>query len=395
MEEWQSDTLEDEATLGQPGKVGRVVITAVTLLILISFLGVILLTFYNQFSGRATLSANFPSVAFLDQDELGTYQLYMTDVFNDKAAAQLTQESDDLLEFAVSPMGTAVTYIVQGEDGGTEIKLFDWHGRTAANQRTLLTCPQTMCERLVWHPDGRRLIYERRKNNTPRLWWLDIQTLETVPVQEDKTAVSQNAAVSPDGAWLSYANPQHEEMVLYEFGQGTQTRLANVLGNTAVWHPTIPQFLFSDFDLLVYHGDENETSHQEHSHDFDQAIHLYLGQTNGDSSVLSGEAGNVNDDNAAWSPDGEWIAYGRKPAGTAAGRQLWLMRADGRENRPLTTDTQFYYGPPRWSEDGRYLLFQRVNFQESNPQPGIWLLEVSTGDLLPVTPSGILPTWLP
>ncbi|HUM70803.1 MAG TPA: hypothetical protein PLK31_18390, partial [Chloroflexota bacterium] len=344
MAEWESNDTEEMEATGKPGKWGRVMTTAVILLILVSFLGVILVTFYNQFTGRQTLPPRLPQIAFLREDANDVWQLFVSNAPSGKKVTQLTTEPGDVLNFAVSPTGTAVAYTIQNDDGSTAVKLFDWNGRAASNIRPLLTCADAACGQMVWHPDGRRLIYERRQGNTPRLWWLDTQTVETATVLADETAVSQSAAISADGQWLSYADPLNEEMGLYAFGAGTQQRLTNLLGSTAVWHPTFPQFLFSDFDLLVYHGDENQTSHQEHSHDFAQAIHLYLGNTNSEWYPLLSETGNVDDANPAWSPDGDWIAFGRKPIRTTAGRQLWLMRADGTAARPLTDLLSIHHG---------------------------------------------------
>lgn len=391
MAEWESEEVEET---GKPGKWGRVITTAVTLLIFVSFLGVILITFYNQFTGRQTLPPRLPQVAFLREDTSGVWQLFVSNTPAGERVNQLTTEPEDVLDFAVSPTGTAVAYATQNADGGTTLKLLDWNGRTASNIRTLLTCVDAVCGQMVWHPDGRRLIYERREGNTPRLWWLDTQTGETVTVLQEATAVSQNAAISADGEWLSYADPLNEETVLYAFGVGAQQKVTNLLGNTAVWHPTISQFLFSDFDLLVYHGDDNQTGHAEHSHDFAQAIHLYRGNTNNEWHPLLSETGNVDDANPAWSPDGNWIAFGRKPVRTTAGRQLWVMRADGTEARPLTNSLTIHHGPPVWSPDGRYLLFQQFDTTNRTTPPQIALLEVSTGAVTPLVENGILPAWI-
>jgi TolB protein len=392
MAEWESDEVEET---GKPGKWGRAITTAVTLLILVSFLGVILVTFYNQFTGRQTLPPRLPPIAFLREDANGVWQLFLTNAPTGEKVTPLTFETEDVLHFAVSPTHTAVAYTIKNSDDSSTIKLFDWNGRAADNHREMLTCTEAICGPLVWHPDGRRLIYERREGNTPRLWWLDTQTGESVTVLADETAVSQNVAISADGQWLSYADPLNEEMALYAFGAGTQQRLTNVLGSTAVWHPTLPQFLFSDVDLVVYHGDQNQTSHEEHSHDFAEAIHLYLGNTDQVWYPLLSQMGQVDDANPAWSPDGNWIAFGRKPAQTNAGRQLWLMRADGTEARPLTESLTIHHGPPVWSPDGRYLLFQRFDTADPAAAPGIALIEVSTGNVTRLLENGILPAWIP
>jgi dipeptidyl aminopeptidase/acylaminoacyl peptidase len=55
-----------------------------------------------------------------------------------------------------------------------------------------------------------------------------------------------------------------------------------------------------------------------------------------------------------WSPDGRWISYVSSRSGERNNDDLWIVSADGRENRQLTTglivDTD-----PIWSPDGRRL----------------------------------------
>jgi TolB protein len=71
------------------------------------------------------------------------------------------------------------------------------------------------------------------------------------------------------------------------------------------------------------------------------------------------------------------------------------MRPDGSEARPLTADHATHYGPPSWSPDGRYLLFQYVRLAEPAAQPGIGMLDIRTGALLSVVSNGRAPAWLP
>ena len=70
------------------------------------------------------------------------------------------------------------------------------------------------------------------------------------------------------------------------------------------------------------------------------------------------------------------------------------MRPDGSEARPLTAEPTYHYGPPAWSPDGQTLLVQRYNLAAAG-SPGIWLINVATGEQQEIAPLGIQPTWLP
>ncbi len=99
------------------------------------------------------------------------------------------------------------------------------------------------------------------------------------------------------------------------------------------------------------------------------------------------DAFGVEDDAPAWSPDGTWIAFRRRSAGTAMGKQLWLMRADGSDPRALTTDTGVHYGPPVWAGDGETLLSARYFAGSSD----IWEISTVSTATSRVAPDGYLP----
>jgi TolB protein len=380
----------EERTLGERLQTNLIVV------VLISFVSSILLVSFYRLPEPADAFSGLPAIMFLNWDDADRIQLFFTGV-RSSDSVQLTQSPTDILEFAISPQGNIIAFVTRQENGGTTLYLLDWNGRIATNQRQILACPETTCNRLVWAPDGRRLIYERRPlatPNVPVLWWLDTQTGETVTVLEDAGEASASASLSPDGQWLAYASPRNERLVVYHFGDGRHFELPNTLGSTAVWHPDSTRFLINDQDLVILHGDEGE-DHEQHTHEYQEAIHLFAVDVSTQERTTLNQAGNVDNGNAAWSPDGAWIAFGRKLIRTPTGRQLWLMRPDGSEARPLTDNLVIHHGPPHWSPDGRYLLFQQVNTSETDRRPTIWLMNIHSGERLQIVPSGTLPAWLP
>ena len=68
------------------------------------------------------------------------------------------------------------------------------------------------------------------------------------------------------------------------------------------------------------------------------------------------------------SPDGEWVVYVRQFADVMTDMNysnLWLIRANGTDHRPLTTG-QFHDSSPRWSPDGSRVAF--MSDRDGTPQ---------------------------
>src|SRR3989442_11397053 len=84
------------------------------------------------------------------------------------------------------------------------------------------------------------------------------------------------------------------------------------------------------------------------------------------------------------SPDGQWVVYVRQYSDIMTDKRysnLWLVRADGSDHRPVTTG-QFTETTPRWSPDGKRLAFIS---NRGGGSPQIYVRWMDTGQLAPVT----------
>lgn len=332
-----------------------------------------------------TFRTTHPRIVYLGWRDDTRNQIYTADIYDESGPRPLSDAPNDVLDFAVSPDGAQIIYAVFTEEGGADLWLMD---ATGDNQRRLLACEMAACTNAVWLPNGRRLIYERRNipapgapPGAPRLWWLDVVTRETVPIFQDSQLLGMGAQVSQDGAWLSYVSPVDQGIQVYNLESGSGLLIPNQMGSPAVWHPDQPRLALTNIQL-----------------DGEQwAIHLLsVDVTTEAVTSLSGEDAEVDDSSPVYSPDGMWIAFGRKEPRTAMGRQIWLMRTDGSDAAALTDNPDVHHGPFVWSPDGRYLLYQRYNLTELYAQPGIWLLDVETGAQREIATVGSRPiAWLP
>ncbi len=335
-----------------------------------------------------------PDVVFIGWDDNNLNQIFHN--VDGEMPEQLTDSPDGVYDYALAPDSRHFAFSTVNDNGSSAI----WRKDFSNDQPVkVLDCPNLVCHQPVWASDGQRLIYERAEirpdgtTGSPYLWWLNVETRETRPVFEDSDARGTAAQFSPDGNWLSYSSPEDEGVYIYNFDDGRSQFFPNEVGMPAVWSPNSEKIVVPNLDLVILHGDEGE-DHLQHTHDYQTATHLFVGDTaTGELQSISGDLG-MEDGAAAWSPDGNWIAFGRRPARTAAGRQLWLVRPDGSDAHPLTKDPDINYGPPIWSPDGRYLLFQRISLTEPQSDPGIWVFDLKTGQQIELAASGIQPQWL-
>jgi TolB protein len=305
-------------------------------------------------------------------------------------------QTPDIIDFAVAPDGRSIAYSAFSATGGTEIRIMAANG---SNDRIILTCPNDECSDIVWTPEGSRLVFERRiltagRAAQPRLFWLDPATGETQPLIAGNNSPSFAASFSPDGRWISYFSPNNDGIVLYDLLDSRQRLLPSRVGRPAVWSLDSTEVIISDLvvDAVVTspYGEDGPEAVQESA-----AVYLYrvILSEEGSRQLLSPEA-NIEDSAPAWSPDGRSIAFGRRPAATITGRQLWLMRPDGTDGRALTNDPNLFHGPPAWSPDGRFLLFQRFDLTRPSAVASVWLLELETGAFTRLAEGGFQPAWL-
>jgi Tol biopolymer transport system component/DNA-binding winged helix-turn-helix (wHTH) protein len=116
--------------------------------------------------------------------------------------------------------------------------------------------------------------------------------------------------------------------------------------------------------------------------------HCELVHYDGKSGFAQYLGGNSMRD-VAFSPDGKWMAYVTVPEG-----QLWRSRVNGSERLQLTPDGM-NGGLPRWSPDGKQIVFMGTSFKTD------WLAYLISSDgtglreLIPSAKAGYDPGWSP
>ena len=317
---------------------------------------------------------------FIAWDEADTRQLVRADP-ESGVVQPLTQLAADyaVLDFSPAPNGSLIAYTVQNPNRSSDIWTIDPDGRQPYQ---LLDCLGSACGAPVWTADGSRLIYERRGVDnpyTPRLWWLDPVTGDSLPVFADRNVLAYGAQFSPNGRWLSFRTPNEPDISLYNLETGDIKTVPSQTGELGAWHPQGDYFYYTNVNYLG-------TIVVMHMFQAD----LTTGEQGGLTSVMAA----VNDGSLAWSPDGRWLVFGRQPARAATGKQLWLLATDGRDPTQLTNDPIYNHGWPAWSADSQTLAYQRFDTSNPTSDPEIWVLDVATGEQTFVAPAGVQPRWL-
>ena len=322
--------------------------------------------------------ADSPRILYLAPDNDGQAQLFVTSLdANDKI--QLTREKDGVLDFAPAPDGETIAYATRkSETGGDLWRIASDGGR----RRRLLNCGKGACSQVAWITgDGAQsLIYTQRDapDAAPKLWRLNPETGDAAPLFNDPRLSGYGARVSSNGR-LAYLVPADDALRIYNFQTGDSSLVFSKMKTPPVWSFKGDSLFFNDTQMM---GEAHAT----------QILRMDL--PSGKSINLSGDK-EVDDAAPAPSPDGEWLAFGRKAPRAAMGRQLWLMRLDGSQARALTNDTAIHHAPLSWSADGRYLLFQRAVTGDASARPALWVYEVESESFREIASPGRQGVWLP
>ena len=330
-------------------------------------------------------------VAYIGWDDTGMSQLFL--VSPDGQPTQLSDLALGVLDFAPDPAGRSFLVASPNSAGGSDLWLL---GQGQGSGQNVHSCGPAECTSLIWAGDGRRAIFEQRSPTgqdaapATQLWWLDVQTGDTVAVLAGEGEMAAAGRLSADDTWVGYVSAADEGVHLVHFPDGRREFVTNEAGLPVVWSPVAPELVVPRFELVIAHGAEGE-DHESHSHDYLTAVHLlYMDLASGEARSISGDL-NVEDSAPAWSPDGEWLAFGRRLPRTGAPRQLWVMRKDGSDAHVVASEDGINYGPPQWTPDGAGLVFQRFAQDQPQSNPAVWQIDLESGAMRELAAAGMQP----
>ncbi len=223
-------------------------------------------------------------------------------------------------------------------------------------------------------PTGDRVLYTSYESGFPRIYVLDIGSVQRRVLESADGTMSFAPRFSPSGQSVVFSLSQGGNTDLYtmDIGSGASVRLTNTPSIE-----TAPSFS-PDGQRIVFESDRSGS----------QQLYI-MNATGGEAQRISFGEGRYG--TPVWSPRGDLIAFTKQNKGRF---HIGVMRVDGSEERLLTAS--FLDEGPTWAPNGRVIMFARET-QGAGGSSSLYSVDISGRNLRPVrTPEGGSdPSWSP
>lgn len=350
---------------------------------------------------RFSFTVSQPRVAFLAPTSGAPLNIWTADPTHPSAAQQITFSPSGIFDFGVSPDGSKIAFSERNTSTGTsDIKLLDLE---SGGIQQLTNCQDADCTTPVWRPDGQMIAYERVDYNSSlenvaasptRIWLIDLSTVPatTRPLFSDSQILGYGLQWSRDGSRAALFDVSSQGILLHDFAADTTSVVPSRYGSTGALSPDGTKIVFPEVTL--------DGSAEARSY-------LQLADVRTQEIVpLSHPDEPIDDDAAAWSPDGSKLVIARRYLDHrfTRGRQLYLFDLDDGSVEPLVVDPLYANGIFSFDPTGTQLVIQR--FPEltasgtrgevnTSGTPEIWTYDLNTQELTQVAQDSFFPRWVP
>jgi TolB protein len=223
-------------------------------------------------------------------------------------------------------------------------------------------------------PSGDRVLYTSYESGFPRIYVLDIGSVQRRVLESGDGTMSFAPRFSPSGQTVVFSLTQGGNTDIYtmDVASGQAVRLTNT---PAI--ETAPSFS-PDGQRIVFESDRSGT----------QQLYV-MSTTGGEAQRISFGDGRYG--TPVWSPRGDLIAFTKQNKGRF---HIGVMRVDGSQERLLTSS--FLDEGPTWAPNGRVIMFARET-QGAGGSSSLYSVDITGRNLRPVrTPQGGSdPSWSP
>ena len=223
-------------------------------------------------------------------------------------------------------------------------------------------------------PTGDRVLYTSYESGFPRIYVLDIGSVQRRVLESAEGTMSFAPRFSPSGQTVVYSLTTGGNTDIYtmDINPGQSVRLTNTPSIE-----TAPDFS-PDGSRIVFESDRSGT----------QQLYI-MPATGGEAQRISFGEGRYG--TPVWSPRGDLVAFTKQNKGRF---HIGVMRLDGSQERLLTAS--FLDEGPTWAPNGRVIMFSRET-QGATGTSTLYSVDISGRNLRPVsTPDGGSdPSWSP
>ncbi len=328
----------------------------------------------------------------------GDAALYTLDPLSGEVV-QLISSPFGILDFDINANGAVIYYSAANSTGGSDIFVYDrLSNNFEGDPRPLLACPNAFCRSPRISPDDSMLAYERNplpgsgESLFPQVW---IRSLNQTPPSVDFLAGDPSHPTrlpdwSSEGV-LSFYDVFATAFILLDPISEELISIPNDTGELGSWSPDANAFVAPEIIFTPAEDQQglDNTIAPSHLFRFDLATASYQ-----DLSISL----DIEDTYPVYSPNGQHIAFARKslnPALWTPGRQLWVMRPDGREARELSNAPYFNHSNFTWSPDSQQIAYLRFNQNNPTDPPEIWLMNTDGINQIQMVIGGYAPQWIP
>lgn len=355
-------------------------------------------------TGRAVLSeyrygfqVRRPRVAYLAPATSSPNNIWIADPTDPASAKQATFSPSGIFNYSVSPDGSKIAFSERNTNTGTtDIKLLDLD---SGGIQQITNCQDANCTTPVWRPDGQVIGYERSELNSSftnvgvsptRIWLIDLTSTPptTRPLFSDSQMLGYGLQWSADGNRITVFDTNSQGILFHQFNPESTIAIPSRYGS--------PGWLSPDGTRVVY---PEVVFQQSEAHSYLQLVDLKTQ----DIKSLTSPDDPIDDDSAAWSPDGKTLAIARRYLDDryTRGKQLYLLNPDDSSVQEILFDPQYQLGAFIWDPNGTQLVIQRfpdpvAMGDPNNPgKPEIWTVDVATKKLTKIADDAFFPDWVP